>query len=37
MKPNLFTRLFGGGVAVPEAKASRAGPLIALQGQGRAV
>jgi HK97 family phage portal protein len=37
MKANLFTRLFGGSVAVPEAKASRTGPLIALQGQGRAV
>jgi HK97 family phage portal protein len=37
MKPNLLTRLFGGSVAAPKAKASRAGPLIALQGQGRAV
>jgi HK97 family phage portal protein len=37
MKPNLFARLFGGSVAAPEAKASRAGPLIALQGQGRPV
>ena len=37
MRANLFARLFGGSVVVPEAKASRAGPLIALQGQGRAV
>ncbi|BCP52818.1 portal protein [Kaistia sp. 32K] len=36
MKPSLFSRLLGGRrAAVPEAKASRAGPLIALQGQGR--
>jgi HK97 family phage portal protein len=37
MKPNLLARLFGVRVAVPEAKASRAGPLIALQGHGRPV
>ncbi|MBN9059329.1 phage portal protein [Kaistia sp. MMO-174] len=35
MKANLFSRLFGGTVAAPATKASRAGPLIALQGQGR--
>ena len=35
MRQNPFRRLFGSSVAVPEAKASRAGALIALQGQGR--
>ncbi len=42
MLETLRARLFGGGRtvggrAVPEQKASRAGPLIALQGRGRAV
>jgi HK97 family phage portal protein len=36
MKPSLFSRLLGRRVVVPEAKASRTGPLLALQGQGRA-
>ncbi|MBB3930730.1 HK97 family phage portal protein [Kaistia hirudinis] len=36
MKPSLLSRLLGRRVAVPEAKASRTGPLLALQGQGRA-
>jgi HK97 family phage portal protein len=36
MKPSLFSRLLGRRIAVPEAKASRTGPLLALQGQGRA-
>ncbi len=37
MLETLRARLFGGGKAVPEQKASRSGPLIALQGRGRAV
>ncbi|MCX5497652.1 phage portal protein [Kaistia dalseonensis] len=37
MKPSVLDRLFGRRVVVPEAKASRTGPLIALQVQGRPV